>query len=517
MKKILLILITFLMFINIKALNLDLKSKYVYVYNVNEDKIMYDKDSKEEIKVASMTKIMTAIIVIENNEDLEKVITVKDEDLRDMYEYTTTGFQDGHKVTIKELLYGILLRSGSDAVNAAVRVTTDTEEEFIDLMNQKVKELGLTHTHFSNAVGKDKDNYSSVYDIGKIMEYCLKNETFKEIISTPMYYIEGLDIQINGPLYKMDTRYDIDLSLISGSKSGYTSLAKHSLVSYGEKDGITYIVVTDYADSYKDLLIDNSKIYEYFFSNYGYKDYNINFDINIENAKEEKEYSVDINTKVYLENSYDESLLTYKYEGIDNITFLNKKGSKLGKVSIYYDNELLDEVDVKLTKNIEYETKVYIGPGIIIGVIIIIIIFIIVKIVLKKKKKKEINKKDIPIKVEKITKKEVNREIKKEIPKEVEKFIEEENSYEKKLDILKETIDINLFFDTLKSIDNVDNISLEKDFIDRCFENIDFKNIEELKSLYTKLKLFKNQMSKETINYYNKLFKYCIEKHVDKN
>ena len=137
MKKIFLILITFFMCITVQAL--DLNSKYVYVYNDTLDRVMYEMNSNEEVKVASMTKIMTAILVIEKNPDLDKVITIEDEDLRDMYEYTTTGFQAGHEVTIRELLYGILLRSGSDAVNAAVRVTTDTEEEFISLMNQKLK------------------------------------------------------------------------------------------------------------------------------------------------------------------------------------------------------------------------------------------------------------------------------------------------------------------------------------------------------------------------------------------
>lgn len=505
MKKILLILITFFLFINVQAINLDLNSKYTYVYNVTEDKIMYEVDSKEEIKVASMTKIMTAIIVIENNKDLDKYITIKDEDLRDMYEYTTTGFQAGHKVTIKELLYGILLKSGSDAVNAAVRITTDTEEEFINLMNQKVTELGLTHTHFSNAVGKDKDNYSSVYDIGKIMEYCIKNETFKEIISTDTYYIDRLDLQINGPLYKKDEQYGIDLSLIDGSKSGFTSLAKHSLVSYGEKDNITYIVVTDYAENYKDLLSDNSKIYEYFFNNYKYKEYKFDFDIDIENSKEEK-YKVDINTLVYLENDYDKSLLNYKYEGVDKITFLNTKGSKLGKVSIYYDNELLKTIDVKLNKTIKYETKAYIWPVIVIIIFATIIMFLLINLMKKILKEKKVK----IVKINKIEEKN------NEVDEEIQNFIQEQNNIDKKIDILKNTIDINLFFDTLKTVDNGDKISLEHDFIDRCFQNIDFKNIEELKDLYTKFKLYKNEMNIETVKYYNTLFKYCIEKYIDK-
>jgi len=85
-----------------------------------------------------------------------------------MYEYTTTGFQPGDKVTIRELLYGILLKSGSDAVNAAVRITTTTEKEFINLMNQKAKELNLTHTYFSNPIGKDKDD--NVVTLQEVLE-----------------------------------------------------------------------------------------------------------------------------------------------------------------------------------------------------------------------------------------------------------------------------------------------------------------------------------------------------------
>ena len=100
MKKILIALITFFLILNIKAL--ELNSKYVYVYNDTENQVMYELNSNEEIKVASMTKIMTAIIVIENNSNLEKLVTIEDSDLKDMYEYTTVGFQAGDRVTIKE-------------------------------------------------------------------------------------------------------------------------------------------------------------------------------------------------------------------------------------------------------------------------------------------------------------------------------------------------------------------------------------------------------------------------------
>ncbi len=500
MKKFLLIIVTFIVTISVYKCdfvfaleNLELNSKYVYVLNTNDNKVLYELNSTDEVKVASMTKIMTAIIVIENNEDLNKVITIKDEDLRDMYEYSTTGFQDGYEVTIRELLYGILLQSGSDAVNAAVRITTGSEEDFVDLMNQKVKELGLVHTKFSNPIGKDDGNYSSAEDIARIMEYCLKNKDFKDIISTNMHYIDRFDLQINGPLYKADNKYKADLRYIKGAKNGYTSLAKFSLVSYGESDGTTLIVVTNRANNFEDVFEDNNKIYSYFFENYGYKDYNVNFDLKIKNSKE-KTYNVNLNTKLFLENDYDQNLLSYDYDGIDEVTSLTKKGSRLGTVKIYYNNELLKEVDVYLDKNIKYKTKMFIP--------LIFILLVVIALLVYKNRKKFIKK----------------RVTKKVVPSKVETFIKEENSLDNKLEILNNTTDLDLFFNTLKNINSLslDKDTLERNFIDRCFKEIDFKNADELKELYTKLKLYSNEMCESTVKYYSKLFKYCIKEYIEK-
>ena len=519
MKKIILFIISFFLCINkICAIELDINSKNAFVYNLTEDRIMYEKDAYKETRVASLTKIMTAIIVIENNDDLNTLVKIKDEDLRDMYEYTTIGLQEGYEVSIKDLLYGILVKSGSDAVNAAVRATTKTEEEFVNLMNQKVRELGLTHTNFSNPVGKDKDNYSNAYDITKIMEYCLKNKTFKEIISTDYYIIDNLDIEFGGPLHLSESKYGIDTSIINGSKSGYTKEAEFSLVSYSEKDGVTYIITTLHNSGYTSLLSDNSYLYQYFFNNYSYKDYNINFDIPIKNGKTDN-YNVNLDTKLYLENNIDPTLITYKYSGKNEINILIPKNSTLGKVSVYYDSDLIKTFNVTLNKDIEYNAKVYIKIGTIIFVVIGIILFVIFLKWQKKiiKKIKKIRKKKRTSKLNKEQKKMDKLALKTTTA--ATKLIKEENSLEKKLKIIKSTTNINLFFDTLKSVNytSSDKEKFEKDFIDRSFQKINFKSLSDLQDLYTKLKLYKREMSKETIKYYNKLFKYCTDNYISKD
>ncbi len=515
MKKLILVLIVALTFmVKVNAIEIpNINSKYAYIYNLTEDKVMYEKDEGEEIKVASMTKIMTAIIVIEKNKDLDKVITVKDEDLRDMYEYTTTGFQNGDQVTIRDLLYGILLKSGSDAVNAAVRITTNTEEEFITLMNNKAKELGLTHTHFSNPIGKDEDNYSSVEDMSKIMEYCLKNKDFKDIVSTDKYIVDTLDLQISGPLYNSIQKYKVDTSIVSGCKTGFTSLARHSITSYSEKDGITYLITLAYADTYTALLQDVTSLYNYLFDNYGYKDYEVSLNLNIKNGKE-KTYIENIKTKLFLKNDYNKDLITYEYSGRDELNFLINKGDKLGNIKFYYDNELIKTQDVKLQDNIKYKPKAYFG--VIMFTILFIIILLLFIFRLFHRKKSVVLKERVKNPTKNLKKKKKHKN--KKLENKVNTFIKKESSINNKLNILNTTYDVNLFFNTLKSVNITieEKKKLEHAFIDRCFESINFKNSEELEELYTKLKLYRRDMERSTITYYNKLFKYCIDEYIEK-
>lgn len=367
MKKIILFIITFMFMMNIKAL--ELNSKYSYVYNVKEDKVMYEVDSNKQIQVASLTKIMTAIIAIENS-DLNTEVIINDSDLRDMYEYAVAGFKVGDKVTIKDLIYGTLLPSGSDAVNALVRTISNTEEEFVKLMNDKAKELGLINTNFSNPIGKDEGNYSSMQDIAKILEYALKNETFKEIFTTPDYNVNNLILK--GPLYRVDN------NLIMGAKTGFTYDAMYCFASFGKQENFDYIVVTAYANSYKEVIEDHINIYNYYYNNYAYHDYNVNFDIRIKNGKEEF-YNVNIYKSYYLENNINKDLLTYKYNGIEEINKKIKKSDILGKVYIYYDNELLDSIDITLDKEIEYKKYYW---------LLIPIIFVIFVVILLRKRKK---------------------------------------------------------------------------------------------------------------------------------
>ena len=151
--------------INVFALDLDITSSNAVMYNLNDNEIIYEKNKDEEVSIASLTKIMTCIVALENIDNLDEKIVLTNKDFEGLIEQNAAqaGFRVGEEVTYKDLLYGLMLPSGADAAQALARNIAGSNEEYVELMNKKVKELKLKHTHFVNTTGLDIDNhYSSV-------------------------------------------------------------------------------------------------------------------------------------------------------------------------------------------------------------------------------------------------------------------------------------------------------------------------------------------------------------------
>ena len=169
---------------SVYAEEFDITGEYVTLYNMNEDMLIYSKNDTKKTSIASLTKIMTTLVAIENIDDLEKVITIKERDFDGTVGYSKAGFSVGDKVTYLDLLYGIILPSGADAVNAIVNNTLGYNS-FIKKMNETAKKIGMNDTSFANPIGKDdENNYSTSSDIAKLLKYALKNETFKKVFTT---------------------------------------------------------------------------------------------------------------------------------------------------------------------------------------------------------------------------------------------------------------------------------------------------------------------------------------------
>lgn len=386
MKKFFILFISIFSFcISVSAI--DINSKYAIVYNLNDNNIIYEKDSNQKSEIASLTKIMTTILTIENVKNLDDIVTVKYDDLVGLNGYSVAGFKVGDQVTYTDLIYGLMLPSGGDAGQILANNISGTTLEFANLMNKKAEELGMKNTHFSNPIGMDENNYSTAYDMALLVKYAIKNNTFKEVFSKENYTTTN-NIKLEKTTSNIAKKYNIDISSITGSKTGFTNAANYCLASTATLNDVNYLVVTLNAEKNPNHIKDSMNLYNYFDSNYSYKeilkDNQLLNTIKVKHSKT-KEYRIvsKKSIKKYLSNDFNIDKIKYKYTGIKELTRKIKKGDYLGRVKIVYDNKTLDTYKVYLDKDIKYYNYwlLLIPLGIIVFVIFI-------KIKLKKQKRR---------------------------------------------------------------------------------------------------------------------------------
>ena len=389
MNKITKILITILIALSlnyniVKAEDFTITSKEVVLYNLNDNNIIYEQDKDKKVQIASLTKIMTTIVAIENIDNLDKEVTITWDMFKGIEEYSKAGFQVGDIVTYKDLLYGIMLPSGADAVNAIVLSIKNNEEEFVSLMNNKAQELKLTNTHFDNPIGMDSEtdnitNYSTANDLATLLIYALKSDTFKEIFTTSSYTVPSTNLVLKSTITTYSAYSNLDVSNITGAKSGFTDGAGLCLASISTINDVDYLLITIGASTNNraNAVKDSLTLYNYYSSNYSYKEVlKENQLITTIPVKWStiKEYNITSpNTKeLYLKNDIDLNKIEYSYQGLTELTPKIKKGIKLGTVEIKYEDKILDTTDIYLTEQIKYSH---------IFIYIIIILFIILSII----------------------------------------------------------------------------------------------------------------------------------------
>ena len=248
-------------------------SKAALVMDLDSGRIIYKKNENDKMLIASTTKIMTCLIVLENiqKEKLNKKVIVGDEIINTYG--TNIYLEEGEKIKIIDLLYGLILRSGNDAAEVLANNTFNNREIFIKKMNIKAKELKMNNTIFENPHGLDDNtmNYSTAYDMALLAKYAYKNKLFRKIISTKKY-----STKTNKKSYLWINRMNLlnDYKYSLGGKNGYTPKAGKSLVSFAEKNGLNLLIVT--LDD-NDIYNNHKYLYEKYFSIY--KKYSI-FDKN---------------------------------------------------------------------------------------------------------------------------------------------------------------------------------------------------------------------------------------------
>lgn len=396
-----LILFLFIPFLISALENPTLHSKYYGVYDLTDDKMLFSLNSDVKTEVASLTKIMTVLVAIENISDLDDTVTITNSILNTVsWDASVAGLEVGDVVTYRDLLYATMLPSGADAANALAISIAGSIDGYVELMNAKADSLNLGDTHYENVTGLDEDNhYSSVNDVIKLLKYSLNNNTFREIYTTKSYTLtNGLKVSASINFY--NKVMDLDTSLILGSKTGFTDDAGYCISIYFKSDDHDLVAVTLNAtrvnDNYYNVK-DAVDIVDFVNDNFGYQtilnknEAVTSIPVYYSNIDEYDVVTKDA-VKVFLPDDYDEELVSFKYNGLNELSYKNSIDEKLGTVDVYYDDVLLTTVDVFLLSeiNANYFKIIWAYKWYII--LAIVVLYIIFSINKKSKKRKKVRR-----------------------------------------------------------------------------------------------------------------------------
>ncbi len=208
--------------------------------DLETNSVLASRNGDARIYPASMTKIMTMIVAVEETEDLDETFTMTAEITDPLYlaNASVAGFLVGEEVTVRDLIYGLILPSGGDGALGLAYHIAGSEEAFAELMNEKAKELGLKDTHFTNCTGlHGEDHYSTCHEIALILEYAIKDEFMREVLTTYKYVTEKTPehpegIEIYSTLLSRMNGDESGTMFVQGGKTGFTTEAKNCLASF---------------------------------------------------------------------------------------------------------------------------------------------------------------------------------------------------------------------------------------------------------------------------------------------
>ena len=374
-KKIKMIVLTICLFIPllVNALEInDLYSENVIVYNKDENKIIYEKNSEDTASIASLTKIMTTLVSIENIKDLNEKVIITEKMLSSVpWDASVAGLKVGDVVTYEDLLYASMLPSGADATDSLAISLTGSISNFVEKMNDLAKKLNLTGLKFSNTTGYDASgHYGTAKDILKLLEYALENPTFKKIYETKEYTLSN-GLEVSSTINYYNKKYGYDLSFIKGSKTGYTEDAGYCLSTESVINGVNILTVTLNApddgkarnitdiDTIKDALNENMQKVNIVEENEVLKK------LETKNAKEDyvKLRSLKTITR-YVEKPFNKDKVKIEYKGEQVIDSTTKPNTKVGTFKIYYNDEFIDEMDAITSTTLHFSAFKYIKNNI---------------------------------------------------------------------------------------------------------------------------------------------------------
>lgn len=371
------------------AEELSINAKAALIVEKNTGKVIYEKDINEQNYPASTTKILTAILAIENC-DLDEVATVSQKAISNVpTAYVIAPLYVGEQMKVKDLLYALMLRSSNDAAYVLAEHVGGSVEGFAEMMNNKAKEIGCSNTHFVNPNGIDnKDHYTTAYDMYLITNYAMKNETFAKIVSTPEYTLPATNKCPNSNRIMKNTNNFVNPSSkyynenVKGVKTGTTDLAGNCLITDSTKNNLDFITVILGATTSDSKFSETQKMIEYAYDNYTlssmHKKGDVIKNIEIKNATDEtKNLNLVISDDITVMHNVDTKITEINPEISlnDNIVAPISKGQELGTVKytvegVEYTAKLLADKDVEVKT---YYVQILWGVGVFAVIFMIFI------------------------------------------------------------------------------------------------------------------------------------------------
>lgn len=338
-----------------------LNSRAGIIYERKTGLILFGKNENEKRAMASTTKIMTAIVVLENA-NLSEVIEISRKAAGTGG--SRLGLSAGDKISINDLLYGLMLCSGNDAAVALAENIGGSIEGFAEKMNQKAEKLGLKDTHFVTPHGLDEEqHYTTAYELAKLTDYALEIEKFAQIVGT-----KNTTITINGKLKQIHNTNELlgYLDGVYGVKTGFTNGANRCLVTSAKRDDMDIICIALGADTKKFRTTDSIKMIEYAFKTYqmvnveeivkqNVSNWIAENHIRVEKGKE-SEIKICLDSIPYKEypiKKWEAEDIYIQVESVSEVKAPIEEGGKIGSITVLNENNILFVVDLLVEKTVK--------------------------------------------------------------------------------------------------------------------------------------------------------------------
>ncbi len=346
----------------------DLVCGAAIVMDATTGQILFEKNAYERKYPASITKILTTLIALEHNVNFDDTVTMSENAIWGIERNSTNiGLDVGEKVTVRDLMYATMVQSANECAYAVAELVAGDLDSFGELMNKRIKEIGCQDTHFVTPNGLHDDNhYTCAYDMALITKEALKNDTFREIAGTLSYVVPETNLaDETRPLWNGNKMINPAQSsyyeYCKGGKTGYTSMANNTLVTFAEKEGLELICVILDCDGWKYTYTDSKALYNYCYNNYTYfyplSDFT--FESGDEDTTDEntilKNYYSSLNHEMVdlvVDKEYslllNKSVDTTKIEKVINL-YDKAQENVLGEINFIYDGEQIGSTPITST------------------------------------------------------------------------------------------------------------------------------------------------------------------------